>query len=122
MRRGHEPCPRDSPREAPLHRRGRPPRARGTACDQGSGTHPSVHTVGLASNGQTSEAQLTSSWVLSLPHSPYDGEGDTGLPTALGHKDGAALWRQLFLVKEQEAEPAVGCPPGVRKPKDPKEK
>lgn len=82
----------------------------------------SQFTLGLTSNGQTAEAQLTSSWALPLPHSPYDGEGGAGLPAALGHEDGAALRLWLFLVKEQEAEPAVGCPPEVKKPKNPKGK
>lgn len=71
--------------------------------DQDSGTRQSLHTVGLASDGQTPEAQLASSWALSLPRSPY-----RGLPKVLGHEDRAALWHWLFLVKEQEAEPAWG--------------
>lgn len=84
--------------------------------------HVSQFTLGLASDRQTPEAQLASSWAFSLPRSPYDGEGGGGRPAALGHEDTAALRRWLFLVKEQEAEPAVGCPAGVKKPQNPKGK
>lgn len=77
----------------------------------------SVHTVGRASDGQIPKAQLASSCVLSLPLSPYGDEGSAGLSTVLGHEDRAALRHWLFLVKEQEAEPAVGCLLGFKNPK-----
>lgn len=82
--------------------------------------HISQFTLGLASNGQTPETQLASSWVLSLLHSPYSGEVGTGLPAVPGQENRAAC--QLFLVKEREAEPAEDCPPGVKTPPKPEGK
>lgn len=83
--------------------------------------HQLVHMVGLCQ--QRADNRVTTHFQMSFgPPSPYDGEGGTGLPAALGHEDRAALQCWLFLVKEQEAEPAVGCPPGVKKTQNPKGK
>lgn len=82
--------------------------------------HISQFTLSLASDGQTPEAQLASSWALCLLHSPYNGEVGTGLPAAFGQENRVAL--QLFLVKEQEVEPVEGCPPGVKNPPKPEGK